>query len=139
MAGLGIAAAASLGVVPLFGIEGVGISGAGVYTLLWGPVVVVLLSSLAVRARSGARLFGIWLVWWVVAVAGIFWAEPLTYALTDLGGADAMAGSVAVLVAPTLGMSAWLGSVIVAFLYPRFTRGRLAMASTPTNRGSEVV
>ena len=80
-----------------------------------------------------------WPLWWVTAAAGVYWAEPLTYALTDMAGADAMAGSIAVLAAPTLGMSAWLGAVIVALPYLRFTRGHLTMAPTAATRGSEVV
>jgi hypothetical protein len=120
---LGVAAAVVFLILPLFEVPGVGISGAGVYTLLWGPAVIVFLGSLYARAQSRASLVGVWLLWWIVVAAGIFWAEPLTYALTDLGGADAMAGSVAVLAAPTVGMSAWVGAATVLFVYSRFTCG----------------
>lgn len=139
VASLGIAAVVVIAVLPLFEVAGVGISGAGVYALLWVPVVIVLLGSLVARSRSGAPLLGTWLVWWVATAAAIYWAQPLTYALTDAAGADAMAGSVAVLAAPTLGMSAWLGAVIVALVNMRFAREHLAMASTPTNYGGEMV
>ncbi len=127
VASLGIAAVVVLVLLPAFDIAGVGISGAGVYALLWGPVVIVLLGSLVARARSGAPLLGIWLVWWVVAATAIYRAEPLTYALTDFAGADGMAGSIAVLLTPTLGMSAWLGAVIVVLAYMRLSRGNLAL------------
>ena len=136
---LTVAAAVAFLALPVFEVTGVGISGAGVYTLLWGPSIVVLLGSIGLRARSNAPLLGVWLLWWIAVAAATIWAEPLTYALTDLGGADALAGSVAVIASPTVGMSAWVGAACVLFAHARFNRGHLTMASTPTNRGSEAV
>jgi len=129
IASLGVAAAVVLLLLPLFEVTGVGISGAGVYTLLWGPTIVVLLGSVGARAHSGAPLFGAWLIWWIAVAASMIWAEPLTYALTDLAGADAMAGTVAVLAAPTVGMSAWVGSVVVLLGQARFAPSHPSGAS----------
>ena len=124
-----VAAAVVFLLLPLFEVAGIGISGTGVYALLWGPSIVVLLASIGLRARSNAPLFGVWLLWWVAVAAATNWAEPLTYALTDLGGADAMAGSVAVLASPTVGMSAWVGAVVAQLIRSRSIRGHLASAS----------
>lgn len=118
-----VAAAVVFLLLPVFEVTGVGITGAGVYTLLWGPSIVVLLGSIVLRARSNAPLLGVWLLWWVAVAAATIWAEPITYALTDLGGADAMAGSVAVLASPTVGMSAWVGAVCVLFAHARLRPG----------------
>jgi hypothetical protein len=125
-----VAAAVVFLLLPLFEVTGVGISGAGVYTLLWGPSIVVFLGSIVLRARSDAPLLGLWLLWWVALAAATIWAEPLTYALTDLGGADAMAGSVAVLASPTVGMSAWVGAVSTHLIRSWSMRGHLTSAST---------
>lgn len=132
MVSLGVAAAVTYLLVPLFEVDGVGLSAAGVHALLWGPTGIVLIGSLVARARSGAPLLGTWLLWWIAVAAGVTWAEPLTYALTDLTGADAMAGTIAVLAVPTLGMSAWVGTVGVLFLYMRSRRGPLPSGTTGT-------
>jgi hypothetical protein len=120
---LAVAAGVALLLLPLFEVAGVGPSGTGVYTLLYGPTVVVLLASVTVRIRSGSPLFGAWLAWWIPAAAGTIWGEPLTYALTDLAGADAIAGSLSVLAAPTVGMAAWLGVVVVRAVRERLIEG----------------
>ena len=54
-----VAAAVVFLLLPVFEVTGVGISGAGVYTLLWGPSIVLLLGSIVLRARSDAPLVGV--------------------------------------------------------------------------------
>jgi len=118
-----ITAAVVLLLVPLFEIAGVGISGAGVYALMYGPCVVLACGSVMARLRSGAVSLAPWLAAWVAAGALIVWGERLTYVVTDAAGADAMAGSVAVLAAPTIAMAAWIAAVGVAAAATRFGRG----------------
>jgi hypothetical protein len=109
------------------------------YALLWGPVIVVMVGSILARARSGSPLLGLWALWWIPVVTGTVWAEPLVSVLIRLPSADPLGAGLLMLAAPTWGMSAWVGAVSVLIAHARFTRGHLTMASTPTNRGSELV
>ena len=106
--------------VPIFEIAGVGISGAGVYALMYGPCVVLACASVFARSRSGMTSLAPWLAAWVAAGILILWGERLTYVVTDAAGADAMAGSIAVLVAPTIALAAWMAAVGVATAATRF-------------------
>ena len=122
----------------IFGATRFGMGAIGLMAAMWGSAAVVLLGSLAARTRSGSPLLGTWLLWWIPVAAGLVWTQPFALAVTALAGVDGLAG-LAMFFAPVLGMAAWVGAVVVALAYERFKRGHLTMASTPTNRGSEVV
>lgn len=115
-----IGAAVILLFVPMFEIAGVGLSGAGVYTLMYGPCVVLVCGSVLARVRARTAPLAPWLIAWVAAGALIVWGERLTYVVTDAVGVDAMAGTVAVLAAPTTAMAAWVAAVGVVAVAERF-------------------
>jgi hypothetical protein len=99
----------------------------GVFAVSWGTAAAVLVGSLVARRRSGEPLLGRWLLWWVLVVAGLAFMQPFALAVTWLADVDALAG-LAMLAAPTLGMTAWVGAVGVAYVSTRLTCGHPARA-----------
>lgn len=106
----------------LLGVARFGMTALVGIVVMLGSATVVLIGSFVARRRSGGPLFGRWFLWWALAVAGLISTQPLAMAVTSLAGVDAMAG-LAMFLAPTLGMTAWLGALGVAVAYDRLLPG----------------
>lgn len=115
---------------PLFLVRGTGISEAGVYAYAYGAPAIIAIGSVLARYKSGAAIVGSWLIWWAAAVAGVVFAERATYVLTDLAGADAIAGTIGYLFAPSLALAAWVGVLVAVSTWGRWDRREVHVDDT---------
>lgn len=108
-----VIAAVVLGALPLFQVPGVGISAAGVYTMVYAPLVI--LAAVCFWLRGGDPGVDPMLVRaWAVAVVLLVLGERLIGVLTGLLGADAIAGSLAFLGAPSVALATFAGVAAAA-------------------------
>lgn len=119
-------AAIVLGALPAFQVPGVGISAMGVYAMVYAPILVLVAVCLWLRGgdtRADATLMRAWAAALVLLLLG----ERLIGLLTGLLGADAIAGSLAFLGAPSVALATFAGVAAAAGF-------RLAGTRRPSHR-----
>lgn len=106
-------AAIVLGALPVFQVPGVGISAAGVYAMVYAPILVLAVVCFWLRggdSRGDSKLVRAWAAALVLLLLG----ERLIGLLTGLLGADAIAGSLAFLGAPSVALATFAGVAAAA-------------------------
>jgi hypothetical protein len=121
-----------LGLLPVFEVPGVGISGTGVYVMVYLPVLLLAVASAILRGRDD-RHDALLAVRWGAALVLLLFGERLVGSLTSLAGADAIAGSLAFLGAPTVGLATFSGIAVAAGL--RSAGARPAVSQEFRTRG----
>lgn len=106
-------AAIVLGALPVFQVPGVGISAAGVYAMVYAPILA--LAAVCFWLRGGDPRGDSMLVrTWAAALVLLLLGERLMGVLTGLLGADAIAGSLAFLGAPSVALATFAGVAAAA-------------------------